>query len=272
MKFSLLSWNIEHFKGNGKRTKLVVDYIKNYDPDVFGLFEIEGADILNLMKGNFLDYDFAITDGPQTQEILVGWRRDKFDQAIFTQKREFKVYNPSLRPGALFTSLIRNDYYNILFLHTDSGTEAPDFGNRAEMFEKAWKMKIAIDKLSKSSKGNLIIIGDLNTMGLEYPKRSKKHQKVSEEEEIFSLKTFAEEVDMQLLEKEYDKTFNNGKIKSNLDHVIVSKNIKIKEQGKSQDNKVYYVKVAGWQQLSGSQRDNFIKNISDHCLLYLEIL
>jgi hypothetical protein len=87
MGFSMLSWNVEHFKG-GARTKDVVAHVKNHDPDVFGLLEMEGTNVLAVMQGEFPGYDFALTDGPQVQEILVGIRRGKFDQVGVSQKRE----------------------------------------------------------------------------------------------------------------------------------------------------------------------------------------
>lgn len=128
MGFSVLSWNVEHFKGGDVRTRKVADHIKSQNPDVFGLFEIEGANVQQLMQQHFPGYDFGITDGPETMEILVGWRRGYFNQAIFTQKREFNAGNPSLRPGALLSLRKGNTYFNVLFLHTDSGTDAAAFG------------------------------------------------------------------------------------------------------------------------------------------------
>jgi len=52
---------------------------------------------------------------------------------LFTQKREFIAYNPSLRPGALLSVKKESKNYNVLFLHSDSGTNAADFGNMQEM-------------------------------------------------------------------------------------------------------------------------------------------
>jgi endonuclease/exonuclease/phosphatase family protein len=76
MAFSVLSWNIEHFKGGAARLARAAAHIRQQDPDVLGLLEIEGADVKSLIEGNFPGYDFAITDGPEVQEILIGWRRN----------------------------------------------------------------------------------------------------------------------------------------------------------------------------------------------------
>jgi hypothetical protein len=45
--FSILSWNVEHFKGGEERVKNVVKHIKDQNPDIFGIFEVEGADVLS---------------------------------------------------------------------------------------------------------------------------------------------------------------------------------------------------------------------------------
>src|SRR5574343_1937813 len=86
MKFSVLSWNIEHFKGGAARLKKVASHIKKQKPDVFALLEIENVNVRALMEQAFAGYDFALTDGPQVQEILVGWRRTAFGQAVVSQK------------------------------------------------------------------------------------------------------------------------------------------------------------------------------------------
>jgi hypothetical protein len=75
---------------------------------------------------------------------------------------------------------------------------------------------------------------------------------------------------MTLLSKEFDNTWTGKTMQSNLDHVIASKNLKFKKQGMN-NNKPFFVKVSGWQQLQSEARNEFVKNISDHCLLFVEI-
>lgn len=272
MGFSVLSWNVEHFKGNGDRIKRVADHIKAQDPDVFALFEIENLNLLDLIRNHFSGYDFHITDGPETQEIMVAHRKDKFEQVIFTQKREFQAYNPHLRPGALLSVIFGGKFYNMLFLHTDSGTTAPDFGNRAEMFEKIWSLKKALDKRSQPNPSNLIVMGDLNTMGLQFPTKKKKDQRVSEAGEIEALRSFAGGKKIAMPVKEFDLTFNNGSLISNLDHALVSVELPLEKLGTRQDTgEDYFVTVRGWQQLQGDEQKTFIETISDHCSLFLKV-
>jgi endonuclease/exonuclease/phosphatase family metal-dependent hydrolase len=271
MRFSLLSWNVEAFNGSASQLRQVSDHIKELDPDVFGLFEVENVDIIGLITTHLPEYDYNLTDGPQNKEILVGVRRGKFEQSIFSQKRQFKVYNPYLRPGALLTLSFEGEFFNIIFLHTDSGTEAPDFGNRNEMFEKIWSLKRALDKKSpEGTQARLIVLGDLNTMGLKFPTRRKGDIRVTEAEEIEALEGFAKRRGMVLLPKEFAHTFNNGRLVSNLDHMLATGNIAFEELGQT-ESRPFYIKVSGWHQLEGDARIEFIETISDHCSLYCEI-
>jgi hypothetical protein len=269
--FSVLSWNVEHFKGGQSRVKNVVQHIKEQNPDVFGIFEVEGVDVLSLIRDHFPSYDFNITDGPQQMEMIVAHRQGKFDQVAFTQKREFKVFNPSLRPGALLTVRTGNMFTSILFLHTDSGTTAPDFGNRQEMFEKIARVKTRLDKISNSVDGRLIVLGDLNTMGLFFPSRKVVHRRITPEEEIAALDAAGDEFKLSVLRKNQSNTFNNGSLTSNLDHVMASDSINFLAQGVTADGDAAFVKVKGWVDLAGASRKKFINEISDHCSLFVEV-
>ncbi|NIN63531.1 MAG: hypothetical protein GTO63_02205 [Anaerolineae bacterium] len=120
----------------------------------------------------------------------MGARRDEFDQVTFSQKREFKLYNPYLRPGALVTLETSGELYNVLFLHADSGTEARDFGNRYEMYEKIWSLKGALNRLADalSLDCHFLVLADLNTMGLLFLTRRRSDRRVSQTEEIKALR------------------------------------------------------------------------------------
>lgn len=273
MRFSLLSWNVERFDGDTAQLTRVAEHIKTLDPDVFGLFEVENIDIIDLVTSHFPEYDFHLTDGPENKEILVGVRKGKFQQSTFSQKREFKVHNPYLRPGALLTLKLHDELYNVLFLHTDAGTEARDFGNRYEMDDKIWSLKKALDKLASahSLDSRFIVLGDLNTMGLLYPtQRESTDRRISEAEEIEALETAAKRRNMVFLHKEFSTTFSDEKEEANLDHIFATNNISFKEFGQ-RDGEPFFVRVTGWQQLQGDEKKEFIRTISDHCSLYCEI-
>ncbi len=274
MKFSVLSWNVESFKGTPAQLASVATHITALNPDVFGIFEVEKVDIVALITQHLPGYDYNVTDGPENKEILVAVRKGKFEHSIFTQKREFKSYNPALRPGAMLNLWLGETIYNILFLHTDAGTNAASFGNRNEMFDKIWKVKHALDKLPPQDPAGsrLIALGDMNTMGLRFPGQTKKYTRVPEDEEIAILAAVAQQEGMTRLPKEFEKTYNNGRVTSNLDHVLATTNLAFNPLGKDADGKTFYVRVTGWQQLSGAARKTFINTISDHCSLYCEVM
>ncbi len=273
MGFKLLSWNVERFDGSTAQLSEVTDHIGHHDPDVFGLFEVESLNVLDVMRVHLPGYDYSLTDGPQNKEILVGVRRGKFTQVTFSQKREFKAYNPYLRPGALVTLETGAKLYNVLFLHTDSGTEARDFGNRYEMVEKIWSLRLALSKLAESlaQDNRYIVLGDLNTMGMLFPYQKQSDERVSEEAEIEALREYARRRNMVLLTKEFDATWSDGQDESNLDHVLATDATSFRSLGQRDDGQPFVVRVSGWQRLPDPQRRHFIDNVSDHCSLYCEI-
>ncbi len=69
---------------------------------------------------------------------------------------------------------------------------------------------------------------------------------------------------------EEDATWLGSKGKSNLDHIIASTALKFKTSGTSA--KPYHVRIDGWAKLAGAERTAYLKNISDHCLLYAKVM
>ena len=280
-KIKVLSWNVEHFKAD--KQKEIAEIIKSYDPDVFGIYEVESNSVYDFMKTNFPKYSVFITDGQQSQEILVACR-NKYESIKFQQKKEFRTGNPSLRPGAFLTfAYPGKKQYNFLFLHTDSGTTAVDFGNRTEMFEHAYNLKRKLD-YDNGTKVNFIMLGDLNTMGLEYPRPYKSDTLVETPQELEYLdfhsgKTSGSQKhkklkpDVRRLSKpagtHYSKTYGI----SDLDHIIVSKDMKFTEHENYNETGKYEIKLDGWRQFLGDETKlkQYADEISDHCLLYCEI-
>lgn len=286
MNVRLSCWNVKEFGKKPKskaalksRVKGVANHIKSLQPDIFGILEVDNIDILELIENHFPTYDFGFTEGTDdsnkaNKEILVAWKRGKFDQVTFSQKRQFNLYNPYLRPGALLSFRIKKDWFNALFLHTDSGTEAKDFGNRYEMFDKVWSLRKNLDKKVGSKRERLIVMGDLNTMGLQYPTRRKSDLIVSGESEITALEGFAESAKMARLEKSHDETWKKfgRNWRSDLDHVLASDLMKFEVLGQRDlDGKDFTVSVDGWVGKSKGQSEKFIEKLSDHCSVTVEV-
>lgn len=270
MGFSFLSWNVEQFNGEPAQLQEVVAHISGQDPDIFGLFEVENVNIPRLVLNELPGYDYGLTDGPENKEILVGWRRAAFDQVTFTQKREFKAEDEYLRPGSLVSLHQDGVNYHLLFLHTDSGTTPNDFGNRGDMFDHVWDLKKALDNLEgDQGPARFIVMGDLNTMGLQFPRRLVSHIRVNEAGEIDGLAHMAGRCGMRLAVKSHGQTFHNGaSLFANLDHVIVSDHLVFDNLDDSGEGPGFEIAVRGWNQLEDDERTRFTREISDHSSLF----
>ncbi|MEL6205385.1 MAG: endonuclease/exonuclease/phosphatase family protein [Pseudomonadota bacterium] len=267
MSFRALFWNIENFEGDDPtRLQRVTDHIQATDPDILGFSEIrDKAALRNLLFANLTDYDFGITDGDQGIELVAGWRRGMFDQALYTQRREFKSDNPFLRPGALLSVRLEGLFYNFLFLHTDSGRTTRDYDNRQDMFEKIWSLNETLGDIDLDTPGEtrFIVMGDLNTMG-----RSARAQvaAISGAQEVEDLANDAQDNNMAMTNKTHPKTWadvNNetGELlrSSDLDHVLVSKDLPLGDAGGSETH------VRGWVDIDNDpDRRVFVEEISDH--------
>ena len=264
--FTVASWNVEHFKKNPERLAKVLAFLKKQAPDVFGLYEVESADVYGALVEQMPNYQFHITEGPQTQEILIGVK--KTITAFFTQKVEFKSGNTYLRPGALLTINVGGADYPILFLHTKSSTKPIGLGLRDDMFERAFKFRKTLDKASAAAgegPANYIFLGDLNTMGMEYPFK----REIIVDFELQKLDSGAKKVKMQRLKKNEPNTWWNGPGRlppSNLDHVIAANHLKFKQFGGAD------VDVRGWPKLkTEAEQVEWINTFSDHALLFFQV-
>jgi hypothetical protein len=264
--FSVASWNVEHFKNNPERIDLVINFLKEQKADVFALYEVESGEVYTTLVSKMPEYHFHITEGRQTQEILVGVKKTL--TAFFTQKVEFKSGNTYLRPGALLTIRKNNKDYPILFLHTKSSSKPIGLGLRDDMFYRAFKFKRFLDKISQAANScpsNYIFLGDLNTMGMKYPFK----REIIVDYELKKLDSGAKRAKMRRLSKNEPFTWWNGPgtyPPSNLDHVIASKELNFKTF-KGAD-----IDVRGWpQKNSDTEKINWINKYSDHALLFFQV-
>ena len=266
--FSLASWNVEHFKGKAERVKDIVQYPRDEakNPDVFAIYEVEGKTVFDALVSEMPDYQFHITEGRQTQEILVGVKRNL--TAFFTQRTEFKSGNAFLRPGALLTLNIDGHAYSILFLHTKSLPTPVGFGLRDDMSERAFKFKRVLDKAAGGkNKAQFIFLGDLNTMGLDYP----FDRDITPDLELKRIDGRASRNGMRRLVKNAPATFWNGPGSSlppsDLDHVVVSKSLTFRSFTGGAD-----VDVRGWpKEPTDQKKGQWINRFSDHALPFLEV-
>jgi len=271
MTIRVLFWNIENFRGdNEERTRAAADHIRTFDPHIVGFSEIGNKRALrNLMMEELSDFDFGVTDGKQNIELMAGWKRGVFEQAIYTQRREFKAERDGQRPGALLSVKADGDYINFLFLHTDSGRGNADYENRRSMFSKISKLRSTLNEI-EDGQARFIVMGDLNTMGRD---AISGEDAISSDDEILALKRFMARGDMVLQDKSSQTTFlqyrPSGTVQYNtdLDHVISSTNTNLLELSESK-----LVRVRGWNELTtDTERIEWTETLSDHASIEIEI-
>lgn len=228
MAIRILFWNIENYSGDPARTQTVVEHIKANSPDVVGFSEIKDKVALrSILHSSLSDYDFGITDGDEQIELLAGWKRTQFEQALFTQRREFKSGNRFLRPGSLLSVKKNGKFLNILFLHTDSGRKSTDYTNRQDMFERVWSLREKLEEIEEGP-AEFLVFGDLNTMGRD---AAGSNSAISGDQEVEDLRVDAQQNKMRLLSKSHPNTWarvnDQGKItlQSNLDHALISSSV-----------------------------------------------
>lgn len=275
--FSIASWNVEHFKGDPTRIGRVVDFLADKNPDVFALYEVEGRTIFDELVTRMPGYTFQITEGEQTQEILVGIRKNL--TAFITQKIEYKSGTTHMRPGQLVTVRVDDRNYSVLFLHVASGVNPRGMGLRDDMVQRAIDFRKALAKQDKAKGGdgrvNYMFLGDLNCMGMDYP----FDREITAELELRKWDREAKKGTvnrMRRLSKTHDSSWSNGSTSSipdsNLDHVFATETLSFKTFAKPDGTKVD-VKVTGWTEFAAdpARKDEWIRDFSDHSLLYLEV-
>lgn len=265
--FSVVSWNCEHWKEDDQRNAERIEYLASQKADVVALYEIEGREVWRAVMDGLPGYSFFITEGKNTQEILVGIGPGT--TAFLTQRIEFQSRDAFMRPGAFLTVRAGGADYSMLFLHLASMTGARGFGLRTDMIERALKFKRYLDKVA-GGKANFMFMGDLNTMGLDhvYGKegRSLLRDRVSADHELEAVAYRAGKSGMRVLSKTADVTWRgDGRMRSDLDHVVASDQIEFERVGGKD------VEVRGWPQLPDADQEKWVEEFSDHALLYFEV-
>lgn len=267
---SFASWNVEHFKGKPERIERVVDLLSEVNPDLFAIYEVEGKHVFEQLMNKMQSHSFFITEKTDkaNMEILIGFRKSL--NVFVTQRDEFKSKVPTLRPGTLATVRIDGEDYAFLFLHLKSFTDPRSWGLRDDMFKHAASLKRKINKRSDDGKtGKLVVLGDLNTMGL-----SAAYNNICDltpEQEIEFLEKRFNRVALNRLHKTHEISWWNGSETyapgSTLDHVFADPSLNFRDFGGGK-----YIKVIGWPELSSTAEQlSWIDKYSDHGLLFGEI-
>lgn len=268
--FSVASWNVKHFKNDSVRVGRVISFLKDQNPDIFALYEVTGKEVFSVMSTSLPGYTFQITEGPQTQEILVGVRNTL--SVFITQRVGFKSGVTRMRPGLLVTVTLDGDNYILLFLHLASSSKPRGLGLRDDMLYRAIKFRHVLDKVTGGKHtANYIFLGDLNTMGMEYP--FEKDIEATKELQKWDIRG-SRYYGMRRLTKTYERTWSGGSDSSfppaNLDNVYAAKHLTFKPF-KNPAGENAQVDVRGWVKEPSIEQNSWIDNYSDHSLLYFEV-
>lgn len=271
--FSVLSWNVEHFRDDPERVNDVLSLLRKRKPDVFALYEVEGSSVFEPLMSLLPGYAFQITEGAQTQEILVGVKRGF--SAFITQRTEFRSGTTAMRPGQLVTLRIAGVNTMLLFLHLASGNDPRGMGLRDDMLERAFDFRATLDKAAGGrGQARYIFLGDLNTMGLDYP----FGHDIAASAELQKCDRIAARasVGMRRLVATHDASWSNGSASrlppSSLDHVYASNNVRFRTWPRA-DGGVAEVALRGWvEERTDARKDAWIARYSDHAMMVFEVL
>ena len=266
--FSVASWNVEHFANNKNRIRENIEFVQQSNPDVFAIFEVEGKQVFSDFVSLMPTHNFFITEDLSKMETLIGVNRNF--TAFVTQRQAIKSKIPTLRPGALVTLALDNQFYSILFVHLKSLPDPRSWGLRDDMISHILNLKKALDKASGKPEGaNFICMGDFNTMGLNVT-YAKNDMSGAEELARYSRRFKGRK--MRLLPKTAPATWWGGQDTtippSNLDHVFASQSLQFQKFAQDAE-----VAVRGWPELADEiTQTDWINNHSDHGLLYSEVI
>jgi endonuclease/exonuclease/phosphatase family metal-dependent hydrolase len=180
-----------------------------------------------------------------------------------------------MRPDQLVSIKKGGKNYALLFLHLSSGTHPRGMGLRDDMTERAFEFRKALDKAEGGAgKARYLFVGDLNTMGLEYPFGGS----IAAEIELRKADRYGNRasIKMRRLAKTHGATWFNGSGSSfppsDLDHVFATTNLQFRAFAVPGGADPLEVGVRGWvDEATDSKKDNWIQRYSDHALLYFEV-
>lgn len=266
--FSVASWNIESLSAHKRPIDPIVQFIAAQNADIVAIYEATSKEAFAPLLTAMPKYQFHITEGPQTQEILVGIRNGL--SAYVTQRVEFRSGQSTLRPGLLVTVKVEDVLYPVLFLHLKSMTDPKGMGLRDDQLQRAFKFCKTLNDGDRARGGpgraHYLFLGDLNTMGMDYP---YEHD-IPAADELKRMQRRASYRKMRVLAKNGDYTWWNGPAstlpKGNLDHVVAAKHLTFRSFGGAD------VDVRGWpKEPTEAAEAAWIDTYSDHALLYFEV-
>lgn len=265
--FSVAAWNVEHFGDRATQNPGRLAFLAEQRPDVIAIFEAEGKEVWRELMERFPRYSFFITEGQNAQEILLGIGPSV--TGFLTQRVEFSSRDTYMRPGAFLTVRAHEADYALLFLHVASMRDARGFGLRTDMIDRAFAFRRVLDAAA-GGRANYLFLGDLNAMGLDYVhgKAGGRLQRVEVDgpTEIARLGYEAGRHGMRVLPKTRDATWRDASgLRSDLDHVVAADHLQFRRFGSAE------VDVRGWPGVPEAAQPQWLRDFSDHALLFFEV-
>ncbi|MGQ4911102.1 MAG: hypothetical protein ACP6KW_02950 [Candidatus Thorarchaeota archaeon] len=264
--FSVVSWNVKHFKSRQARVDQSLSFLRKQDPDIFALYEISGREVFTEMVKQFPGYSFHITEGKRAQKVLLGVRNSL--DAFITQKLEFTSGSSTVCPGPLATIIHKGHVYPMLFMNLESTPTATGLGHRHEMIQRAFKYRGRLDKLAwekGEAKVNYIFLGNFQIMGME----PLYNNGLDPEAELQKWdKVDCKKYNMRRLSKTHNLTFMScdGSTRGDYDQVYAAEHLHFRKFGESE------VDVRGWVTEPEDRQKEWCEEYSPHALLYFEVL
>jgi endonuclease/exonuclease/phosphatase family metal-dependent hydrolase len=280
--FRLATWNIRFFPEPSTDRERTGKILADLDADLIAVQEIADSDSLAAMleavnarlaqqaRASGLTsprrYEHILAESGGHGGQFVGYIYDQNAVSISDVETLTRLQmTPDLRPGlfARVTSLRGGLDFQVIVMHTDSGTKDRDYQNRLRFMDS-----LAVElSVRGETDSDVIVLGDLNTMGRL---ADEELARVTAEEEIADLDAKAGEMGLRRLPVSPSCTeYYQGK-GSFLDHILVSRAM-TEAPSNAVARVAGYCAVAGCQPVDPDLMPYDYRHVSDHCPVVIDL-
>lgn len=272
------TWNIRFFPEPSTDTEHTGQILAALDADLIAVQEIADSDSLGAMlkavnarlaqqaRTSPRRYEHVLAESGGHGGQFVGYIYDRNAVSISDVETVARLQmTPDLRPGlfARVTSLRGGVDFQVIVMHTDSGTKDRDYQNRLRFMDS-----LAVElSVRGETDSDIIVLGDLNTMGRL---RDEELPRVTAEEEIADLDAKAGEMGLRRLPNLPACTEYYRGRGSLLDHILVSRAM-TEAPSNAVARVAGYCAVAGCQRLDPDDMPYDYEHVSDHCPVVIDL-
>ena len=280
--FRVATWNIRFFPEPSTDTERTGQILAALDADLIAVQEIADSDTLAAMleavnarlaqqaRASGLTsprrYEHILAESGGHGGQFVGYIYDESAVRLSGVETLTSLQmTPDLRPGlfARVTSLRGGLDFQVIVMHTDSGTKDRDYQNRLRFMDS-----LAVELSVRGEvDSDVIVLGDLNTMG-RLP--DEEMPRVTAEEEIADLDARAGVMGLRRLSNLPVCTEYYRGRGSFLDHILVSRAM-TEAPSNAVARVAGYCAVAGCQPLDRDDMPYDYAHVSDHCPVLIDL-